>query len=404
MSFISERLEGRPEKFWNFGRYLWRSYTEDSCQTTAAALTYQTLFAIVPSLALVYAFLEVLQVSKGLNKRFEEFIFTNIVPENAAVVQEYLVSFSEQARNLGGPSAAVLIVTSFLMLFTIERTFNEIWRVKEPRHGSQRFLMYWAVFTLGGPFVMASLFVTTYIESLPLISDVSAQTRGLHVVPILLSSGILTLVYVVVPNCFVRVKHAAIGALMAGCAAELAKVLFAEIMAMSNFEAIYGTFAAVPLFLLWIYVSWTIVLLGAEMVKSLGIYRFEEDVDVEAPLFQLIVVLELFYRAHQKGDVLTDREIRKYTKRIDLELWSEMKSRLIELNIIKAVDQGGLILSKDLNEISLWDLYVAFPWQLPNVMKGEQGWEKVLSDKFSTLYANGQEVLAVDLETIFKQG
>ncbi|MFN3238955.1 MAG: YihY family inner membrane protein, partial [Pseudomonadales bacterium] len=261
----------RLRQLWQFLLFVQDSYVKDKCQTTAAALTYQTLFAIVPSLGIGYMALEFFPVFAGLDEQFESFIFSNIVPENAAVVQEYLISYSEQARSLGGVSIVFVVVTAFLMLFTIERTFNQIWQVQEPRHGAQRFLMYWAVMSLAVPFVGMSIVTTSYIQTLPFISEVSESTRGLHLFQIILGSGFLTLVYLVVPNCYVRFQHALIGAVLTSIVFEVSKTLFTEIMAKSDFEAIYGTFAAVPLFLIWLYVTWTIVLAGAEFVKSLGI-------------------------------------------------------------------------------------------------------------------------------------
>lgn len=399
-----DTLQERLKQFWKFLRYLQQSFSEDNCQTTAAALTYQTLFAIVPLLAIAYTLFESFDAFQGLTAQFEDFIFANIVPENAGVVQDYLLSFSQQARNLSIPSVILVIGTSFLMLFTIERTFNDIWQVREPRHGAQRFLMYWAVLTLGAPFVVASVITTTYIESLPLISDVSESTRGLHVVPIILGSGFLTLVYLVVPNCYVRFSHALTGAVVISIVFEVSKVLFAEIMAKSNFEAIYGTFAAVPLFLIWLYVSWTLVLMGAELVKSLGIYRFEAEERLEQPLFQVVLILELFYLAHQTGSVLRDQDLRRHSHRIRLELWPEIKAQLMELGLIRTLDRGGMILAKDLNEVSVWDLYQHLAWPLPTNVKGERAWEKTLSQRFSDLHDQGQGGLQGDLETLFKEG
>jgi len=397
-------LGGRLKKFWDFVRYLQKSYTDDNCQATAAALTYQTLFAIVPILAISFTVIESIEASQGLGKQFEEFIFANIVPENAGVVQEYLLSFAQQARNLSIPSIVLLIFTVFLMLFTVERTFNAVWHVKEPRQGTQRFLMYWAVLTLGVPFLLVSLFTTTYIESLPFISDVSESTIGLHLIPLLLSSGFLTLVYLVVPNCHVRLPHAAIGGTFIAAVLEISRTLFTEIMAKSDFEAIYGTFAAVPLFLIWLYVSWTLVLFGAEVVKSLGIYRFEAEEDLEEPLFQVILILELFYLAHQRGDVLRDQDIRQLTRRIHLELWPEIKARLMEMGLIRSLERGGMMLAKDLNEVTVWELYNTLGWQLPAAIKGEHAWEKTLCAQLTELHEQSANGLKGDLESLFKEG
>lgn len=394
----------RLRQLWQFLLFVQDSYVKDKCQTTAAALTYQTLFAIVPSLGIGYMALEFFPVFAGLDEQFESFIFSNIVPENAAVVQEYLISYSEQARSLGGVSIVFVVVTAFLMLFTIERTFNQIWQVQEPRHGAQRFLMYWAVMSLAVPFVGMSIVTTSYIQTLPFISEVSESTRGLHLFQIILGSGFLTLVYLVVPNCYVRFQHALIGAVLTSIVFEVSKTLFTEIMAKSDFEAIYGTFAAVPLFLIWLYVTWTIVLAGAEFVKSLGIYRFEAEEDVEAPLVQVILILALFYQAHQKGELIKDQDIRRQTRRIHLELWPEIKAQLMALGLIRAVEGGGMILARDLNEVSVWDIYNKLGWRLPEHVKGKEQWEQVLAEQFSEIFKATRTGLGGDLESLFKYG
>ena len=147
---------GYLRRFWEFVQFLVRHFIEDSCQSTAAALTYQTLFAVVPLLTVVYTVISAFDAFHGMGVEVENFIFNNVVPENVATVQEYIHSFSDQARNLSIPSGVFLAVTVFTMLFTIERTFNEIWRIKEPRRGFDRLLMYWAVLTLWPLLVSAS--------------------------------------------------------------------------------------------------------------------------------------------------------------------------------------------------------------------------------------------------------
>ena len=116
-----------------FAQYLWKNFSEDNCSISAAALTYQTLFAVVPLLTLMYGALRIFSAFEDLGQKIEALIFGNIIPENVSVVQEYLHSFSNQTQTLSVPSAILLGVVSFLMLLTIERTFNDIWRVKEAR-------------------------------------------------------------------------------------------------------------------------------------------------------------------------------------------------------------------------------------------------------------------------------
>lgn len=387
---------------WRFFAMVARQFVEDDCPGTAAALTYQTLFAVVPLLTVMYAMFNAFEAFGGIAERVESFIFSNIVPENVAVVQEYVSSFSSQAQNLSGPSLLLLAVTAFLMLLTIERRFNEIWRVREPRQGSQRFLMYWAILTLGPVLIGVGFAISTYIASLPLISGVTEYTGMLKYVPFLLSASLFTLIYATVPNCVVRVRYALLGGVLVAVLFELAKSGFAGIMARSNFEVIYGTFAAVPLFLLWVYLSWTIVLMGAEVVKGLGVFRIEGDERLESPLVQLLLILELFHHAHRRGEAVREEDIRALANRVDVSEWNDLKARLVELGLIKSVDKGGLVLSRDLKELSVWDLYQAVPFDMPGTVGGDKFWEHALAEKLEKIAGRSKEYLRMDLESLFK--
>ena len=390
-------------------RYLWgilvhtlKRYADDGCQATAAALTYQTLFAVVPLLTVMYAVLNAVEAFKVLSAEVEGFLFKNVVPENVGHLQLYLHDFSIQAQSLSIPSLIFLAVTAFLMLFTIERTFNEIWRVREPRQGYQRFLMYWALLSLGPLLVGMGFVITTYLLALPLLSDVDQYAGFLRYVSVLLSAAMLTLVYVAVPNCTVSLKHALLGGLLVAIAFETAKYLFGFVMSRSSFEIIYGAFAAVPLFLLWIYVSWSIVLMGAELVKALGVYRLDGGEQQEAPLLQVMLILELFFRAHQAGLVLREDDLSSHGARIDLEHWSDYRQMLIALNLIRSVDKGGLVLSRDLREVSLWDLHQSSGWPMPTTIKGSSPWERALAENLQTINQHNKALLKGDLESLFR--
>lgn len=397
-----EKAIEKARETWEFIKFLSDHFIEDSCQTTAAALTYQTLFAVVPALTVMYTVLSAFDSFGDMGRSVEDFIFANVVPENVAVVQDYLRSFSEQAQNLSIVSLVFLVATASLMLFTVERTFNEIWRIKEPRHGFPRLMMYWAVLTLSPVLFVLGIGVTTYVISLPLISDVAESPAFLNFLPLVLSSMMLTLIYIAVPNTRVPLRHAAIGGVLVSVVFETAKVSFAYVMTRSEFQVIYGTFAVVPLFLLWIYISWTIVLMGAEFVKGLGVYRFQGSSKLEEPLFQMLIILEVFNTAHHKGEVVTDQSLHRLGSRINLERWTVYRQKLMELNLIRSVDKGGLMLSKDLSEITLWELYKLLPWPLPaQSHHGDSEWEKKLSETFADISGRNRRLLDIDLESLF---
>jgi len=400
---VSVKVKQGALQTWRLGGFVIRHYIDDSCQTTAAALTYQTLFAVVPALTVMYTVLSTFDSFSSMGRVLEDFIFTNIVPENVALAQEYLRGFSQQAQNLSIPSAAFLAVTAFLMLFTVERTFNEIWRIKEPRRGFQRLMMYWAVLSLGPLLVGVGIGVTTYVLSIPLISDVTESPLFLRFLPLFLSASTFTLIYVVVPNTLVPLRHAVVGGVLVAAIFETAKFLFGFVMSRSDFELIYGAFAVVPLFLLWVYVSWTIILMGAELVKSLGVYRFKGSEKLEDSFFQVLIILDVFYQAHQNGEVVTEKKIRNLDSRIELEQWSEYRQQLMALNLIRAVEKGGLVLLKDLSEITVWELYEALPWPLPaRSLDEKSGWEAALSKTFESIAGRTEGVLGTDLESLFR--
>jgi membrane protein len=391
------------QPLWVFIRLMARNYGEDGCQSTAAALTYQTLFAVVPLLTITYTVLASFEAFSGMGEMLQNFLFANVVPENVAVVEGYLTEFSDQARSLSLPSLLVLAVTAFLMMFTIERAFNEIWRVREPRQGFQRLLMYWAILTLGPPLVGAGLAITTYLFSLPLFSDVATTPVLLGLLPVMLNVMVFTGMYLAIPNCFVPLRHAAVGGLVTAMLFELVKRLFGNVMAQTDMEVIYGTYTAVPLFLLWIYLSWSVVLFGAELTKGLGLYRSHSSRKLESPLLQMLLILEVFFRCHQQGEVVTERKVAALGHRVNMQSWHDYKSQLLELGLIRNVDRGGLVLSKDLNELSLWDLYQSLPFSLPEAfVSADEGWESVLNQKLNRMFDDGQGVLQIDLEKLYR--
>ena len=405
---MSEYLARFPRVLavWDFLRLMLRNFVDDGCQSTAAALTYQMLFAVVPLLTITYSVLEAFEALSGVGEMIEDFMFENVVPETVSVVQSYLQDFSDQARSLSGPSLIVVAVTAFLMMFTIEKSFNEIWRIREPRQGFQRILMYWAILTLGPVLMGVGIAITTLLFSMPFITeltDVTGTTSVLGLIPIFLNTAMFTLMYIAVPNCVVPLRHGVIGGLFVALGFELVKQLFGTVMAKTDFAVIYGTYAAVPLFLIWLYVSWTIVLFGAELTKNMGLFRSQRSTELEPVLIQILVILNEFFRAHRAGDVITDRDIARLGHRVDLQAWHDYKSRLMSLGLIRSVDRGGLILSRDLNEVTFWELYQALPWPLPPGFTAQQAdWESLIDEKLSHAYEERREVLQLDLEQLFR--
>jgi len=253
------------------GRFLahvFRRFNQDRCLQIASSLTFTTLLALVPLVTITLGLMAAFPVFSGLGEHIHAFLLANMLPEKAGkVVTGYIEQFSGQAGRLTALGTALLAVTAFLMMFTIERAFNSIWRVSRPRPVGQRILVYWATLTLGPVLIGASLSMTSYIVSASLglsrqIPFVGSAILGF--VPFVLTCAAFTLLYYVVPNRAVRPRHALIGGLVAGLAFEIMKRSFALYIAkFPTYTLVYGAFAVIPIFLLWIYLSWVVIVLGA---------------------------------------------------------------------------------------------------------------------------------------------
>jgi membrane protein len=242
----------------------------DRCQMIAGALTLQTLFALVPGLTIAYLSLSTFETSLALSRSMENVIFSYVVPESVGKAQEYLRQFSDQAQTLSIPSAVLLGITAILMLNTIEQTFNQIWRVTAPRTGLRRLAVYIALLTLGPLLLVLGLSITIYVFSLPYLSNLAGSQWGLWILPFLTSAAMYTLAYWVIPNALVNWRHALLGGLGVAVIFEVARFGFALVMTYSDMAVVYGAFAVLPGLLLWIYISWLIILAGAELVAEIG--------------------------------------------------------------------------------------------------------------------------------------
>lgn len=250
----------------------------NNCQMVAAALAFQTLLALVPGLTIGYLTLSAFGADVLSGQSIEAFIFKHIVPESVGAVQFYLGIFAEQAQALSVPSAALLAVTAVLMLNTIEHAFNRIWKVSERRSGLRRVLVYLALLILGPLLLVTGLSITTYLLSMPYVSNFTQLPFVFWILPFLTSAVMYTLAYAVIPNKPVAFIHACLGGVTVGLVFECARWLFSLLMQYSDLEVVYGAFAVLPGFLLWVYLSWLIILAGGEWVALLG--RGEEKLKV----------------------------------------------------------------------------------------------------------------------------
>ena len=249
-------------------------FREDRMGLTASSLTFTTSIALVPFFTVALAVFTAFPMFSKLQGALQAWLVKSLIPDNIArQVLGYLTQFSGQASKLGVAGLAVLLVTAIALILTIDRTLNGIWRVRKPRPLAQRVLIYWAAMTLGPLVLAASLAVTSYVVSASsgLVGDLPFSLRFLlDVAQFFLVAGGMAALYRYVPNTHVQWAHAFIGGLFVAAGLEIGKkVLGIYLTAVPTYSLVYGAFAALPILLVWIYVSWVIVLMGAVITAYL---------------------------------------------------------------------------------------------------------------------------------------
>ena len=258
-------------------RVLGRRFIEDRCMQVASSLTFTTLLALVPIVTVALTVVSAFPVFGSLIEQLHDFVVQNLLPESVDVITTYAQQFSKNAAHLTAVGVVFLGVTALLLMFTIEGEFNDIWRVSRPRPLLRRVLVYSAVLTIGPLFIGASLSVTSYLItlSLGLVDEVPGmQSALLRFVPLVLTSAAFALLYFTMPKCQVLKRDALTGGIAAGAGFEVMKHGFGfYVTHFPTYKVVYGAFAAVPIFLLWIYLSWLIILGGAVLVAALPGWR-----------------------------------------------------------------------------------------------------------------------------------
>lgn len=342
-----------------------RRFDEDRCMQIASSLTFTTLLSLVPLITVALTVFSAFPVFGTLTEHLHEFLLENMLPESVDLIASYTEQFTANAAKLTAVGVAFLAVTALMLLVTIDHAFNQIWRVPRPRTLVQRVFIYWALLTVGPVLLGASLSLTSWLVSLSLglVSDIPGAGVGLlRTVPIVLIWFAFTLLYLTMPNRRILIKDAAFGGLLAALAFEAMKRGFAVyITQFPAYKLVYGAFASVPIFLLWIYLSWLVVLSGALVVAVLPEWR-ERAWQVEpAPgtqFFAALHILKLLWHAHRSGDLLLLGQLHAAVKlRAD-----QIEAVLDAMSAAHWVGKigAGWALIKDAAEIRVADVYRLF--------------------------------------------
>ena len=264
----------------DLARFVGIRLREEHLFEVAGSLTYTTVLALVPVLTIAFAIFTTFPLFTTFRDSLETYFVQSVMPKGIAnTILDYLTQFSTKASRLSAVGAVFLMVTAILMFSMVDRTLNRIWRVRESRPVLQSLVVYWAVITVGPLLLGASL--TAASEFLPLLGGSSRQPSLLYssialLLSLLLSTLAFALLYLTVPNRFIDWREALIGGLVAAIAFEIARRFFSfSISFGGGYRAIYGALAAIPVFLIWIYLFWLITLLGAVVAAAIPAIRYE---------------------------------------------------------------------------------------------------------------------------------
>jgi membrane protein len=357
----------RPRAAWEFLVALVMRFREERATQTAGSLTYTTLLALVPLFTVALAAATAFPVFDEWIASLQNFILENLLPDTPAVgaVMEQVNSFTQNVGRLTAIGVAGFAVTSVLLMLTIDNALNRIFRVQRRRSVLQNVFVYWAVITLGPVLVGASL-SATYLavrESLGALALDTAADALLGVLPFLFTCAALVLLYGVVPARPVEWRHALAGGILAGIGFEIAKRGFALYLSrVPTYKLIYGAFATIPIFLVWLYVSWLVVLTGAIVTAMLPAYRAKPErhrVPGEA-LADALGVLGALARAHAEGRVVSINALARELRMLPDRCEAILQRAAVRGWTARTEGGDGWVLARDANRIRVADVYRAY--------------------------------------------
>lgn len=329
--------------------FIWSRFGQEKIIQLASSLTFSTVLAIVPLLAVVLSLFTAFPLFKEYSDALQDFMINSLMPPAISDnIMKYLNEFATQASRLTAIGGGFLILTVMLLIMSVESALNDIWHVSRQRPFSQRLLVYWALISVGPILTGASLWTTAFLarESLGRVENVPVLLElTLQFIPFILSALGFAAIFAIVPNCKVRGRDALAGGFLTSVILEGMKQGFAYyISQFSTYTVIYGAFAALPVFLIWVYLSWLGILLGAlwaANIPAIRINRIEHESHPGAALIESILLMQSLDHARDATPPgCTSTEL-MHALRIRSDTITELLQTLTELGMVANTQSQG---------------------------------------------------------------
>ena len=375
MADVADRLRERVRdraRAATFARFLWRRFLDDNLFQAAGSLAYTTAFALVPLAVVVLGVLSAFPVFQDISGQLVDYVLSNFVPSAAEAIEERIDRLSENTKQLTAAGTVALVVSLLVTLHSVESTFNRIWRVASARPRLSRYLVYWTVLTLGALLAAASLSVSTRFFALPLFETPQGRwlaNLSLGMTPVLIELAVVVLAYRVVPHHTVKWRHALAGAVLAVVLLEGVKAALGLYLgSFEGYQKLYGALAFVPVLMLWIFLGWVAILLGASLASSMAAFRYQPAA-MRLPQgyegYALLRLIGRFQQARREGRGLHTDQMLALEPMLTDSLLQEFLCRLDEIRLVRRDERGEWLLARDLDTLTLAELYEACQLRVP---------------------------------------
>ena len=376
-----ERLGSLRDRTRAFLRFVGRRFVDDKCFEVAGALSYTTIFALVPLTTAALGIVSAFPIFVEWSGKVTHFVWDNFVPSAASVMQGYLSDFADNAKQLTGVGLAALAVSALLMLNSVEDTLNKIFRAPRRRSWHKRLVVYWTILTLGPLLAAASVAASAYIlawaphQAATTGTDVAEPSVLWSVVPSALTFLGITVTFRLVPNCRVKLRHAAIGAAMSTALFLVAKQVFAAYLVKApTYQQVFGALAAVPIFLVWIYVWWSVLLLGASLAASLSDFRYRPGwaaISDGQEFFALLRMLRLARDSIARGQPFTRAQWFAVEPGLTEEQADRLTAVALACGLAREDDAGALLPLHDGGRSTLAAMFERGSFRWPDALELE---------------------------------